>query len=160
MLANDDIHDLHIKLNILAAIDVGIVVVDRNFTVSMWNEFMANHSGKRPSEVHGKSLFTVAPEIDQAWFQRKAERTFSLGSRAFIIWEQRPFLFRFSPYRPITGTSSFMYQNITLLPLKNARGEVENMGVIVYDVTDTAEFAHSEAVLKRQVTQQPKWKER
>ncbi len=159
MLNGDDMNDLHMKLNILAAIDVGIVVVDRTFAISMWNEFMANHSGKRPSEVQGRNLFSVAPEIDQAWFQGKAERTFSLGSRAFIIWEQRPFLFRFSPYRPVTGTAPYMYQNITLLPLTNARGEVKNLGIIVYDVTDTAESVRSEALLKRRVAEKPKWKE-
>lgn len=159
MFSSDDMNDLHMKLNILAAIDVGIVVVDRQFSISMWNEFMANHSGKRPSEVQGRNLFAVAPEIDQAWFQRKAERTFNLGSRAFVIWEQRPFLFRFSPYRPITGTSPYMFQNITLLPLTNARGEVESLGIIVYDVTDTAESARSEAALRRRVIDKPKWKE-
>ncbi len=159
MFSSDDMNDLHMKLNILAAIDVGIVVVNRQFSISMWNEFMANHSGQRPSEVQGRNLFSVAPEIDQPWFQRKAERTFSLGSRAFIIWEQRPFLFRFSPYRPVTGTAPYMFQNITLLPLTNARGEVENLGIIVYDVTDTAESARAEVSLRNKMKQQLNWKE-
>ncbi|MCC5855693.1 MAG: PAS domain-containing protein [Idiomarina sp.] len=138
-LNTDDINELHMKLSILGAIDVGIVVVDRQFNISLWNDFMVNHSGQRASQVRGRSLFSVAAEIDEAWFRRKADRAFELVSRAFIIWEQRPYLFRFPQYRPVTGTAPFMYQNVTLLPLQNARGEVERLCIIVYDVTDQVE---------------------
>ena len=100
---------------------------------------MTNHSGLRASQVLGRSLFEVAQEIDHEWFRKKAERSFELNSRSFIIWEQRPFLFRFPQYRPVTGTSPYMFQNVTLLPLQNARGEVERLCIIVYDVTDRAE---------------------
>ncbi|RUO42962.1 hypothetical protein CWE15_06050 [Aliidiomarina taiwanensis] len=157
MLNTEEMDDLHTKMSLLAAIDVGIVVIDRNFTVSLWNEFMANHSGKRASEVQQQSLFQVAPEIDQDWFLRKAERTFQLGSRAFIIWEQRPYLFQFSSYRPVTGASTYMYQNVTLLPLTNARGQVEHLGIIVYDVTDMAESALAEAKLRERMNKQTNW---
>ena len=109
---------------------------------------MSNHSGLRPSQVHGRSLFSVATEIDEKWFRKKAERSFELNSRSFIIWEQRPFLFRFPQYRPVTGTSPYMFQNVTLLPLQNTRGEVEQLCIIVYDVTDRAESERSMAQLK------------
>lgn len=157
MFNAEEMDDLHTKMSLLAAIDVGIVVIDRHFTISLWNEFMANHSGKRASEVQQQNLFTVAPEIEQDWFRRKAERTFQLGSRAFIIWEQRPYLFRFSAYRPITGSSTYMFQNITLLPLTNARGEVEHLGIIVYDVTDTAESMRAESKLRKRMNKQTNW---
>ncbi|RTE86227.1 MULTISPECIES: PAS domain S-box protein [Gammaproteobacteria] len=147
-ISAEELQELHIKLGILGAIDVGIVVIDRNFEISMWNDFMSNHSGLRPSQVHGRSLFSVATEIDEKWFRKKAERSFELNSRSFIIWEQRPFLFRFPQYRPVTGTSPYMFQNVTLLPLQNTRGEVEQLCIIVYDVTDRAESERSMAQLK------------
>jgi diguanylate cyclase (GGDEF)-like protein len=61
-----------------------------------------------------------------------------LKSRAFTTWEQRPYLFRFKNYRPITGNAEFMYQNVTFIPLVAANGEVDFVGVVVYDVTDIA----------------------
>jgi len=156
----EEMNELHLKLGILGAIDVGIVVIDRAFEISMWNDFMANHSGKRPSQVRGRSLFEVAPEIEPDWFRRKAERAFELASRSFIIWEQRPYLFRFPQYRPVTGTSPFMYQNVTLLPLHDTRGRVERLGIIVYDVTDTAESARQVAQVKKAAqSTPPQWKE-
>tara|TARA_R100001440_G_scaffold5892_2_gene12329 strand:- start:536 stop:955 length:420 start_codon:yes stop_codon:yes gene_type:complete len=132
----DDMDELHSKLSILGAIDVGIVVVDNDNNIQMWNEFMQNHSGLRPSEVRDKNLFRCCPGIDQAWLQRKIDRVRQLNSRVFITWQQRPYVFRFRHSRPISGQSEWMYQNVTLIPLKNPRGEVHQVGIIIYDVSE------------------------
>jgi hypothetical protein len=55
-----------------------------------------------------------------------------------MTWEQRPYLFKFPNYRPITGSEDYMYQNLTLSPLASATGEVENICMMIYDVTDVA----------------------
>ena len=133
-----EVNELHWLMGMLHSIDVGLVVLDREYRIHVWNGFMENHSGRRPDEVIGQDLFTMFPDLPQDWFRGKAESVFQLKSRAFTIWEQRPYLFRFKNYRPITGTADFMYQNITLIPLVSVDGEVSHIGVIVYDVTDTA----------------------
>jgi diguanylate cyclase len=125
-------------MDMLQTIDVGLVVLDRNFHIQAWNSFMENHSGLLPSTVREKSIFQLFPEIPADWFRHKAESVFLLKSRSFTTWEQRPFLFRFKTYRPITGTEEFMYQNITLSPLVSSTGEVNHICVIIYDVTDIA----------------------
>ena len=61
-----------------------------------------------------------------------------LKNRAFISWEQRPYVFKFKNYRPITGRADFMYQNVTLLPLASLTGQVTHISIIIYDVTDVA----------------------
>jgi diguanylate cyclase (GGDEF)-like protein len=99
---------------------------------------MENHSGVRPSQICGKNLFTFFPEIDEAWFKRKCAPVFTMGSPAFIIWEQRPFVFKFGTSRPITSTSDNMYQNVTIFPLASTTGEIDRICVLVYDVTDQA----------------------
>ncbi len=133
-----DIREMHWFINMLQALDVGLVVLDRNYQVQVWNSFMENHSGLRPNKVIGQQLFALFPDIAESWFRRKAESVFHLGSRAFITWEQRPFLFRFKNYRPLTGAAAFMYQNVTLVPLASLDGNVDHLGLIIYDVTDMA----------------------
>ncbi len=133
-----DIREMHWFIHLLQALDVGLVVLDRDYRIQIWNSFMENHSGRRPSDVIGHSLFELFPDIPRSWFQRKAEPVFQLGCRAFVTWEQRPFLFRFKNYRPITGTAAHMYQNVTFVPLLSLGGEVSHLGLILYDVTDTA----------------------
>ncbi len=136
--AQIDIRELHWLMDLLQSIDVGLVVLDRDHRVQVWNSFMENHSGRRPERIIGRNLFDLFPDIPWDWFRRKTESVFLLKSRAFSTWEQRPFLFRFKSYRPITGAAEFMYQNITFIPLMSADGQVNHVGVILYDVTDVA----------------------
>jgi diguanylate cyclase (GGDEF)-like protein len=133
-----DIKELHWMMDMFQSIDVGVVVVDRQYTVQVWNRFMENHSGVGSSSILGSNLFNKFPHIPADWFKRKAESVFLLKSRAFSTWEQRPYIFKFKNYRPITSAAEHMYQNITYIPLLSPSGEVNQIGVIIYDVTDIA----------------------
>ncbi|NVK54794.1 MAG: PAS domain-containing protein [Alteromonadaceae bacterium] len=136
--ALDEVLEFHWIIDMLQTVDVGIVVLDRQFKVKMWNGFMESHSGMLPSDVRDKTLFSLFPDINPEWFGQKAKPVFELKTRAFMLWEQRPYLFKFSNYRPITGTEEFMYQNIILSPLVSATGKVEHISMMIYDMTDIA----------------------
>ncbi len=135
---NDFFKDVHWLMDILQNIDVGLVVLDHNYKVVVWNSFMQNHGGKRPEDVLDKTIFKTFPELSEEWFRHKAESVFVLKNPTFTTWEQRPYLFHFPHYRPITGTAKHMYQNSTIIPLPDTRGEVLHICLILYDVTDTA----------------------
>jgi diguanylate cyclase (GGDEF)-like protein len=135
---HSELKELHWLMNMIQTMDVGLVVIDVEYRIQVWNGFMANHSGKAPHDVIGKNLFATFDTIPESWFRHKAESVFLLKHRAFTTWEQRPYLFRFKNYRPITGTAETMYQNITLMPLVSADGKVNHIGIIIYDVTDMA----------------------
>ena len=135
---HSDIDAFHWLMDMVQTLDVGLMVLDRDYRVCLWNGFMENHSGRPAAYVIGNNLFQMFPDIPQGWFRRKAESVFLLESRAFTTWEQRPYLLRFKNYRPITGTAEFMYQNITLIPLVSPDGSINHIGVILYDVTDIA----------------------
>lgn len=137
-LESSQLHELHWLMEMLHNIDVGLVVLDRDYSIQIWNGFMENHSGLLPQETKGKLLFDLFAEIPKDWFIRKAESVFMLKNKAFTIWEQRPYLFKFDNYRPVTGIADFMYQNTTFIPLMSATGEVTHLCLIVYDVTDSA----------------------
>ncbi len=138
MSAGIDLSELHWLLDIVQSIDVGIVVIDRDYKVQVWNGFMENHSGLAPDAVQDKPFFELFPEIPQDSFRRKVESVRLLQHRAFTIWEQRPYLVKFRNYQPITGLEEFMFQNVTLLPLASSKGSAEHICLIIYDVTDIA----------------------
>jgi diguanylate cyclase len=146
-----DIAEMHWKHDLLGSIEVGIVVLNRDYEVQVWNLFMENHSNIIPSKIRNKSLFDFFPEIDCQWFKAKSEPVFSLKSPVFVIWEQRPFLFRFGANRPITSGSEFMFQNITIFPLASLTGRVEQICIVVYDVTVQALNIKAVAALNSQL---------
>ena len=133
-----DLNEFHWLLAIVQSIDVGVVVLDRELRVQVWNTFMENRSGRQPGEVHGRPFFDFFPEVEQAWFRHKVDSVVTLGTPAFTIWEQRPYLVRFKNYQPITGQEEFMYQNTTLLPLRATNSAIEHICLIIYDVTNVA----------------------
>ncbi|MDX5372655.1 MAG: diguanylate cyclase [Pseudomonadaceae bacterium] len=138
MAESTDLNEFHWLLTIVQSIDVGVVVVDRQFRVEVWNSFMENRSGRTPQEVLQKPFFELFPEVEEDWFRHKVESVVTLGTPAFTIWEQRPYLVRFKNYQPITGQEDFMYQNTTILPLHATNSRIEHVCLIIYDVTDVA----------------------
>ena len=135
---NIDLGDVHWLMDILQNIDVGLVVLDKQYNIQLWNGFMDSHSGISPQNAKGENLFNLFPDIPEAWFRQKAEPVFQLKTRTFTIWEQRPYLFHFKNYRPITGRATFMYQNTAIIPLESIDRSINHICVIIYDVTDAA----------------------
>ncbi|MET1080574.1 MAG: PAS domain-containing protein [Pseudomonas sp.] len=148
MPAQIDIKEVHWLLDIVQCLDVGVVVLDRQCRIEVWNSFMENHSGLGPDTVQGKSLFELFGEIDEAWLRRKIDTVFELGTRAFSLWEQHPYLVHFKTYQPITGQEDFMYQNVTLLPLAAAHGPIEHLCLVIYDMTAAAQHKKQLAALR------------
>ncbi len=134
----EQMQSFHWMMDMLQSVDVGIVVLDKSFRVQVWNGFMESHSGLLPSEVRDKTLFSIFPYVEEKWFTKKSKPVFELNTRAFMTWEQRPYLFKFHNYRPITGNEPYMYQNVTLAPLTSANGKTDFISVMVYDMTDIA----------------------
>lgn len=130
--------DFHWLMDVLQFIDVGLVIIDRNYNIQLCNAFMQNHSARDSSELLATNIFESFPELPETWFRRKAESVFSLHNSAFTTWEQRQYLFKFPSYRPITSIAEHMYQNSTMIPLKNIRGEIDHLCIIIYDVTEAA----------------------
>ncbi|QJR80396.1 sensor domain-containing diguanylate cyclase [Alteromonas pelagimontana] len=137
-MISSDLLQIHWQNDLLSSIEVGIVVLNSSFEVEVWNQFMENHSDLLPSQICGTSLFSHFPEIDKKWLQAKAEPVFNLKTPVFLIWEQRPYLFKFGSNRPITSDSAHMFQNVTMFPLTSPNGDIERLCMLVYDVTDQA----------------------
>jgi len=137
-MSNNDIGDFHWMLSMFNNIDVGMVVIDADYNIQSWNGFMVHHSNIDASEAKNKNLFTLFPTIDKKWLTRKIETVKTIKNQAFITWEQKPFLFPFENYRPITSTVAMMYQNITIIPLPSLTGKIDKISLVIYDVTDAA----------------------
>lgn len=135
---SNELFELHWLFDMLHNIDVGLVVLDTNYEIQLWNSFMENHSGLSSVTAKNKSLFTLFPDLNANWLQKKLDNVVALRTPIFISWEQRPFLFSFKSYRPITGIAEKMFQNVTIRPLSHVDGSIKYVCLVIYDVTDVA----------------------
>ncbi|MFT5450717.1 MAG: diguanylate cyclase [Enterobacterales bacterium] len=134
----EDMTEFHWMMDMIQSIDVGLVVMDKNYKITVWNTFMENHSDKSSDFSRSKVMFDLFPDTPMEWIKKKIDTVFKLDNRAFSTWEQRPYLFEFTNYHPITGSGTFMYQNISIIPLKSITGTVNHVCLIIYDVTNIA----------------------
>lgn len=123
---------------IVDRVNIGVFILNENHEVLLWNSFMASNSGRSAEQVVGQNLFQCFPDLPERWFARKVNSVFMLKNFAFTSWEQRSHLFPFRHNRPVTSGMEFMCQDITLMPIKNADGEVESVCIVLFDSTDTA----------------------
>ncbi len=130
--------DIHWLMEILQNIDMGIVVLDRDYKIQLWNNFMEGHSGLSPQKVQEEVIFNVFPEINEDRFKRKTDPVFELRTRAFTSSQQQPYLFKFKNYRPVTGQTQYMLQDITIFPIEDTNRQVNNICIIINDVTKSA----------------------
>jgi diguanylate cyclase (GGDEF)-like protein len=122
----------------LQSIEVGLVVIDSDYRVVAWNSFMEHHSGIRSTKAIGRKLLELSSELPVEWVKRQLEAVSTLKIPVYSTWKQHPYLFRFKSYRPITGRSDFMYQNITFQPLGSLDGGAPSICITLYDVTQDA----------------------
>ncbi len=130
--------EFHWLMDVLQSIDVGLVVLNKDMEISLWNSFMQNHSAHLPTDVLNRNLFEVFPDLPEQWLSRKIKSVSVLQTMGFTTWEERPYLFKFKNYRPVTGRAEFMYQNCTIIPISNSTGVIERTCLIIYDVTEVA----------------------
>jgi diguanylate cyclase (GGDEF)-like protein len=124
---------------ISAQLNTGVLVVDINFNIVMWNRFIQVHADKSTKQVVGRLIFDVFPELPQRWLRRKFSSVLQLRTPSFCSWEQRHHLFELPHTRPITTDSEFMAQNCTFLPVETS-GEVNYICILIEDVTDVCHY--------------------
>jgi PAS domain S-box-containing protein len=115
------------------ALDVGILGVDRELTIIVWNEWLANVTGKKASETIGHSLLDVEPRL-KSTARASIERAFQ---GATVLMSQGLHEYFIDTPRP-GGFDHFerMQQSTRILPLIDDNGCVDGAVVFIQDVTE------------------------
>ncbi|RHW77732.1 sensor domain-containing diguanylate cyclase [Colwellia sp. RSH04] len=120
-------------------LNTGILIVDTEFNIVMWNSYLQVHSTKVSNDIIGKNIFDIFSELPQRWLSRKLASVLQLGTPNFCSWEQRRHLFELPHTRPITTDCEFMAQNCTFLPMQDD-GDIEHICILIEDATDVCHY--------------------
>jgi diguanylate cyclase len=130
--------ELHWSLQIMDTIDVGLVVVDRHYNVCLWNSFMQGYSGIAAEKIMQRNLFEVVQQLPEQWLKKKINTCAELRNRIFSNWEERPHIFEFKNYSPISNGLELMHQNLVITPLQSLNGDISHVCMMIQDVSDVA----------------------
>lgn len=117
---------------------VGLLAVDRQMNIILWNRFMEIHSQMKADEVLGRDLFDCFPELPKKWLTKKLKTVMVLKNASFTSWKQRPYVFKFQSTQPFTGESQFMYQDCSMWAIKDRSDIIQGVCISVHDMTETA----------------------
>lgn len=135
---NNNMSDFHWAMQVIADLDAGLIVLDQNYRVCAWNAFMQSYSGITSDKILGNVIFDIIPDLPETWLRKKVNTSFKLNTRGFSCWEDRPYLFKFKNFTPISNSLTEMRQNITFSPLTSLNGQVSHVSLVISDVTDIA----------------------
>nr|WP_086939364.1 diguanylate cyclase [Thaumasiovibrio occultus] len=136
----EQLSEFHTLVQVIDSVDAGIIVVDEDFHVCVWNRFMQAYSEINPDKALGKHLFDVVEGLPKAWMHERLAQVLTTQSRVFSSWENRPHIFQFENFCPLTGDQDYMYQDITFLPIYGLHGEVTHVCIKINDVSDFARY--------------------
>jgi len=128
-----------INKQIANQLNTGIMVLDSEFNIVVWNRFLQIHTDKVSVDILGKSIFHAFPELPERWLIRKLASVLQLNTPTFCSWEQRHHLFELPHTRPITTDSEFMAQNCTFLPIEDD-SQQKFICILIEDVTDVCHY--------------------
>jgi two-component system NtrC family sensor kinase len=122
---------------LLERLYLGLLVVDSELRVVVWNRFLELHSSRPSTDVLGKVIFDCFPELPRPWLERRLRTIFRLRNSAFTSWRERPFLFRFSQSGLLGDGDEPMRQDCGFFPILDDAGRVTHVAISVSDSTDT-----------------------
>lgn len=125
---------------IFDAINIGIVILDRDLKVYKWNRWMEIHSGISADKIIGSPILEVFPDLNNKKFIRSYKSVFSFGNICFFSQKLHNYLF---PFKSITYSGNefeYMQQSCAMGPLRDENNEIRNLFIYVQDVTDVAVY--------------------
>jgi PAS domain-containing protein len=106
----DELNELHWMMSMLQNIEVGLVVINRQNEIQLWNSFMENHSGVLSSDANNKVLFEIFPEIPDDWFKHKVNSVFELRTRALVSGSNAPIYLNLKTTAQLVATLNLCFR--------------------------------------------------
>jgi len=127
--------------NVFDMLNLGVVILDQEYRIVYWNNWMGMHSEIPAEEVVGRDIFEAFPEIDTPVVRRSFKSVFAFGSFYFFSQKLHDYLFPIRTFSSFDTNYEFMQQSCTFSPLREGEGpEVTHICITVQDVTEIAAY--------------------
>ena len=74
-----------INSQIANQLNTGVLVLDADFNIVLWNRFLQVHTDKISDNIIGQSIFSAFPELPQRWLTRKLSSVLQLNTPSFAL---------------------------------------------------------------------------
>jgi len=127
---------------IFDAINMGLVILDRDLKVQKWNRWMEVHSGITEEKITGVSIFETFPDLNNPKFHRSCKSVFAFGNFCFFSQKLHHYLFPFKSTSYFESIFEYMQQNCVMGPLRDENNFIQHLFIYIQDVTEVAVYEH------------------
>lgn len=122
---------------LLDALEIGVIILDEEFNIAYWNQWLEINTTLSGDDVMGKNLRDFYPDIDYNVLGRKMRTALRLGSPAFYDASiQNRFI-----EIPRTKITSSLLQHMQLQVIVSTYSKEDNLVMIsIYDISDLHEL--------------------
>ena len=114
-------------------LEIGCVIVDVDYRIDSWNDWLARASGQAPVDVVGKNLLDVFPEIRSTPREKALQRALK-GEAIVLAHHFHEFMLEL-PAPVGFEAAGRMQQSVRLVPFVDD-GEVHGVMILIQDVTE------------------------
>jgi len=122
---------------LLDALEIGVMIIDENFEVRYWNQWLEINTSHSASEMIGKNLRDFYPQIDYKVLARKIRTTLRLESPTFYDASVQNRFIEIPRTKITTSLLMNMQLQVTISPYIVEDGMVM---VSIYDISDLHEL--------------------
>lgn len=122
------------------AINIGLVIIDRDLKVYRWNRWMETHSGTAADKIIGSSIFDFFPNLNTPKFIRSCKSVFSFGNFCFFSQKLHGYIFPFKATSYFDSHFEYMQQSCAMGPLRDKNNDIQYLFIYVQDVTEVAVY--------------------
>ncbi|MBN2871025.1 MAG: diguanylate cyclase [Campylobacterales bacterium] len=122
---------------LLDALEIGVMIVDENFDVRYWNQWLEINTTIAASDIIGKNLRSFYPQIDYHVFARKIRTTLRLNSPTFYDASLQNRFIEIPRTKITTSLLRNMQLQVTISPYVPEESLVM---VSIYDISDLHEL--------------------
>ena len=106
--------ELELTACALRAVNLGLLVVDADLRVALWNQWMVDTSGISSEQAIGRTLHEIFPSTRLRRLQRKVDQVLTLGIQGFFDARVTGALLPLRRASPLHGDAALIQQNISI----------------------------------------------
>ena len=123
---------------IFDALNLGIIILDRDLKIYRWNRWMEIHSGTMSEDIIDSPILEIFPWLNTPKFNRSCKSVFKFGNLCFFSQKLHHYLFPFKSTAYSGHEFEFMQQSCAMGPLRDENNEVKYIYIYIQDVTESA----------------------
>ena len=136
---------IDVSEEVLSVINNGVILLDNTLTIHSYNKWMQLHTKLKESDLIGKKLYEIFPNINKKTLLRKVQTAIKIETPTYYTATTSNYLIPIKINQIKNSLFEYMQQDVSIIPLK------EQTGFVALIITDQTNMANTNALLQANI---------